>query len=142
MNRYAKNSGAAAAVFCNLREKKNSWCGQNDPPSGRRLNAYFDSHFSSTGSQQQQEKWDGRPNSPVVSANCDMNLIPVFNGHVRNVGEVSTYGSSKLKTFNAQGKRVFICKCTRLIITLENAVFLRLFSTEFPRTGKGEPFAS
>ena len=82
-----------------------SWCGQNEPPPGRRLNAYFDSHFSSTGSQQQQEKWDGRPNSPVVSANCDMNLIPVFNGHVRNVGEVSTYGSSKLKTFNAQGKR-------------------------------------
>ena len=54
---------------------------------------------------QQQENWDGCSNSPVVSADYDTNPTPVFDGHVHYRVKVSTCGSSKLKTFNAQGKR-------------------------------------
>ena len=64
--------------------------------------------LSNLGAQQQQGNWDGRPNSPVVSANYDTNPPPVFNGHVHYRGGVSTRGSGKLKTFSAQGKRVLI----------------------------------
>ena len=67
----------------------------------------FRESFFQYKSQQQQENWDVRPNSPVVSADYDMSPPPVFNGHVHYWGEVSTCGSSKLKTFNAQGKRSF-----------------------------------
>ena len=35
-------------------------------------------------------------------------------------------------------KEFWYGKCTGLIKTLENAVYLRSFVTEFPSTGKGE----
>ena len=67
------------------------------------LNTYFESHFSSIGSQQQQQgNWDGRSDSPVVSADYDMKHPPVFNGYVHYRGEESTCGLSKLSTFNDQ----------------------------------------
>ena len=63
--------------------------------------------LSSTGTQQQQENWDGRPNSPVESADYDINPPPVSNGRVHYLGRVSTCESSKLETFSAQGKKEF-----------------------------------
>ena len=63
--------------------------------------------FSILWSQKQQENWDRRPNSSVVSAGYDMNPPPVFSGNVHYRGRVPTCGSSKLKTFIAQGKWSF-----------------------------------
>ena len=66
----------------------------------------FQEAFFSIGSQQ-QENWDGRPNSLVVSADWDMTPPPVFNGYVTYQGRVSIRVSNKLKMFNDQGKRNF-----------------------------------
>ena len=44
-----------------------------------RLNAFFESHFSSMEFKQQQENWDGRSNSPVVSADYVMNPPSFFS---------------------------------------------------------------
>ena len=63
----------------------------------------------------------------------NMNPPPVFIGHVHYCGEVSTCESSKLKTFNDQGK-----KSSDMVIAQDSkyAVFLHLFNTEYPTTGK------
>ena len=62
---------------------------------------------SSIWAHQQPENWDGRLNSPMVSADYDMNALPIFSCHVHCLDIVSTCGSSKLKTFSAQAKRNF-----------------------------------
>ena len=56
---------------------------------------------------QQQQNWDGRPNSSLVFAGYDMHPAPVFSGPVRYQVKESTCGPGNLKTFNTQGKRSF-----------------------------------
>ena len=58
--------------------------------------------------QQQQENWDSRSNSSVVADDYDMSPPPVFNGHVRDRGEVATCGTSKLKHATLKEKGVLI----------------------------------
>ena len=67
----------------------------------------FRESLSSKGTQQQQENWDGRPNSYVVSPGYDMSPPSVFNGHVHYGRGVSTCGSSKLKAFSVQVEQSF-----------------------------------
>ena len=71
------------------------------------FNRLFRDSLSSIATQQQQQNWDGCPNSSVVSTDYDMNPPPVFNTPVHYRGGVSTCGSSKLKTFSAQLKNGF-----------------------------------